>query len=179
VDRGFSLIEVLVAMMVTTVATVALAQLSVISMRANYVARATTFTTVLAAQKMEQLRALAWASDPSGAEMSDTSTDTTVVPERSSGGTGLSPSPADALVTNTPGYCDFLDANGRTLGGGSTPPANTAYIRRWAIEPLQVPGNDALAFQVRVTPIATRVTGPHGRTPSEARLFGIKARKGT
>ena len=65
-DRGFSLIEVLVATTVTTIGTLALAQLCVMSMRMNQDARATTFATVLASQKMEQLRALAWASDALG-----------------------------------------------------------------------------------------------------------------
>jgi hypothetical protein len=42
---------------------------------------------VLATQKMEQLRALAWTSDALGVPISDL-TDTAVVPHSSSGGTG-------------------------------------------------------------------------------------------
>ena len=179
-NRGFSLIEVLVATTVTTVATMALAQLSAMSIRLNQVARETTIATVLASQKMEQLRAVAWTSDALGAPISDTSTDTTAVPERSSGGTGLRPSPTGALLLNTAGYCDFLDENGRPLGGGLAPPSKAAFIRRWSIEPLPSPASESLAIQVSVTRVGKRRsgTGSDVRLPSEARMFGIKTRKG-
>ncbi len=179
VNRGFSLVEVLVAMTVMMIATIGLAQLSVMAIRVNQGARATTFTTVLASQKMEQLRALAWTWDPSGAAISDASTDTAVAPERSSGGTGLTASPPDALRVITPGYCDYLDAAGRTLGGGPTPPSKTAFIRRWSIEPLPFPGNDTLAIQVSVTPLGSLLNRSNARLPGEARIFSIKTRKGT
>ena len=82
------------------------------SMRMNQDAHATTVATMLASQKMEQLRALAWTWDALGLPISELTTDTTVVPPSSSGGTGLSASPPGTLGTNTPGYCDFLDENG-------------------------------------------------------------------
>ena len=179
VNRGFSLVEVLVAITVMMIATIGLAQLSVMAIRVNQGARATTFTTVLASQKMEQLRALAWTWDPSGAAISDASTDTAVAPERSSGGTGLTASPPDVLRVITPGYCDYLDAAGRTLGGGPTPPSKTAFIRRWSIEPLPFPGNDTLAIQVSVTPLGSLLNRSNARLPGEARIFSIKTRKGT
>ena len=65
-DRGFSLIEVLVATAVMTLALIALAQLMVVSIRVNQVARLTTVTTVLASQKIEQLQALTWSFDAAG-----------------------------------------------------------------------------------------------------------------
>jgi prepilin-type N-terminal cleavage/methylation domain-containing protein len=175
VDRGFSLIEVLVASVVMTIALVALAQLSVVSIHTNQVARRTTFATVLASQKMEQLQALAWTFDGAGAPLSDTTTDTTVVPERSVGGTGLAPSPTDAIARETPGYCDFLDSYGRSVApDGAAVPMATAYVRRWSIEALSAA--DALLIQVSVTP---RGAGPSivVRRPEEARLIAIKARK--
>ena len=75
---GFSLLEVLVATTILTVALVALAELFAISTRANDSARVTTFAAVLAQQKMEQLRALMWGFDALGLPISDTSTDLTV-----------------------------------------------------------------------------------------------------
>ena len=48
----------------------------------------------------------------------------------------LTPSPAGALDRNTSGYVDYLDAYGRSLGGGESPPAGTVYVRRWSIERL-------------------------------------------
>src|SRR5215207_3722562 len=135
-DAGFSLVEVLLATTLLTVAIASLAQLFVISTRANTSARLTTFTTVLAQQKMEQLRSLTWGFDSLGLPLTDTSTDITSAIESPSGGRGLTPSPAGALGENTDGYHDFLDVNGQSLGGGTTPPANAIYVRRWTVEPL-------------------------------------------
>ena len=176
--RGFSLIEVLVATTVTTIGTLALAQLCVMSMRTNQGARATTLATVLASQKMEQLRALAWTSDALGAPISDLATDTTVVPHSSSGGTGLSTSPPGTLGVSTPGYCDFLDENGRSLGGGTAPPSTTAFVRRWSIARGPPVAGDTLVIQISVIPVGRRsLAGSIVRGPDEVRLLGIRTRK--
>jgi prepilin-type N-terminal cleavage/methylation domain-containing protein len=180
VDRGFSLIEVLVASTVMTIALIALAQLSVVSIRVNQIARLTTVTTVLSSQKIEQLQALTWAFDAAGAPVSDTATDTTVAPEQSAGGTGLAPSPVDALAEDTNGYCDFLDAYGRPLagsvGGGTAPPSATAFVRRWSIATL--PTVDGLLIQVSVAPRGTRAASSNVRPrPGEARIIALKIRK--
>ncbi len=176
---GFSLLEALVATTILTVAVSALAGLSAMATRANDDAGAMSVATILAGQKMEQLRALAWGFDAAGAPVADTTTDTTVVPPRSSGGTGLSSSDGGALERNVPGYCDFLDAAGRSLGGGADAPSGAAYIRRWSIAPL--PNADAvIVIQVRVMRARGRlVAGPLDRGPrsDEARLFGVKTRK--
>ena len=177
-DRGFSLIEALVATTVLTMGVVALAQVSILSVRVNHIARSTTFATLLADHKIEQLRALTWSVDSNGAPISDTSTDTTVEPEGPSGGTGLAPSPAGALTQNTSGYCDFLDASGRTLGGGTTPPANTAFIRRWSIDSLAAATTATLVIQVSVTPVRNGVVaGGVRRRPDEVRIVTVKTRK--
>ncbi len=55
-ERGFSLVEALVAATILIVALGALAQLFAFSTRANQIARAITVRTMLARQKMEDLR---------------------------------------------------------------------------------------------------------------------------
>lgn len=165
---GFSLIEVLVAITVLTVGVASLAQVFVLATRANTDAGAISLAAVLAAQKMEQLRALAWSTDALGAPTTDGGTDTAVVPEELAGGTGLSPSPADALAANTSGYCDFLDVYGRPLGGGTAAPDRAAYVRRWSIQPLPANPNNTLVLQVVVSRVAGRTT---------ARLTSVKTRK--
>ena len=180
-SRGFSLIEVLAATTIMVVAVTALARLFVMSTRANYNAKTTTFATVLAVQKMEQLRGLAWGFDTLGLPISDTTTDTSVVPESSTGGTGLTPSPSGSLQQKTSGYCDFLDANGRSLGGGTTPPAAAAFIRRWSIEPLPTNPSNTIVIQVLVRPFGGRgaaedVTDAR-RLPGEARIVSVRTRK--
>src|SRR5262245_63191796 len=119
-----------------------LAQLFLISTKSNQSARLTTTASVLAQQKMEQLRGLTWGFDMIGLPLSDTTSDLTVVPEQPQGGPGLTPSPDGALRNNFDGYCDFLDGSGQSLGGGTAVPPNTVYVRRWSIEPLPTNPNN-------------------------------------
>jgi type II secretory pathway pseudopilin PulG len=182
-EGGFSLLEVLFATSILTVALVSLAQLFTISTRANTSARATTFSAVLAQQKMEQLRGLTWGFDSLGLPLTDTTTKTTVVPETATGGLGLTPSPAGTLTANSDGYCDYVDASGNLLGGGTTPPAGTVFIRRWSVEPLPTNPNNTIVLQVLVTRLRNRggadtATGVN-RLPDEARIISVKTRKAT
>jgi hypothetical protein len=89
------------------------------------------------------------------------------------GGTGLQPSPDDALWIDRTGYVDYLDATGRGLGSGAVARAQAAYVRRWAIGrqgPAAGPGEVA-SLAVLVAPMAaaraadrdpTRITGQPG-----------------
>jgi len=147
-QRGFSLAEVVVAIAVMSTATMAIAQLAIMSVRVNRIARSTTVATVLAVQKMEQLQAAAWAE--------------------------LTASPPDVLDSNTDGYCDFLDANGRTLAAGTSPPGGAMFVRRWALSPIAA-GN-ALVIQVTVGPVHGSGGAVVGRGPEEARFVDIKIR---
>lgn len=182
-DGGFSLLEVLFATTILAVAVVGLAQLFVVSTRANTSARATTFAAVLAQQKMEQLRGLTWGFDGLGLPLTDTSTDISSLAETPTGGKGLTPSPTGALGANTDGYCDFLDANGLSLGGGTTPPAGAIYVRRWSVEPLPTNPNNTLVLQVLVTRNRNRGAADQAvgvnRLPDEARIISVKTRKAT
>jgi prepilin-type N-terminal cleavage/methylation domain-containing protein len=182
-SRGFSLVETLVATTIMTVALASLAQLFLISTKANQSARLTTNASVLAQQKMEQLRGLMWGFDMIGLPLSDTTSDLTVVPEQPEGGPGLTPSPGGALRNNFDGYCDFLDGSGQSLGGGTAAPPNTVYVRRWSIEPLPTNPNNTLILQVMVTRwrerglADTETAGEGRRLPDEARILSVKTRK--
>ena len=182
-EKGFSLVEVLLATTLLTVAIASLAQLFAISTRANTNARLATFTTVLAQQKMEQLRSLTWGFDSQGLPLTDTSTNITAAVEAPTGGKGLTPSPVGALGENTDGYCDFLDRNGQSLGGGTTPPANAIYVRRWSVEPLPTNPNNTLVLQVLVARNRSRNAADQAvgvdRLPDEARIISVKTRKAT
>jgi prepilin-type N-terminal cleavage/methylation domain-containing protein len=182
-NGGFSLLEVLIATTVLTVALAGLAQLFAVAARANSSAKATTYAAILAQQKMEQLRNLTYAFDPLGLPLTDLDTDITVVPELPNGGTGLQPSPAGALGANTAGYVDYLDANGTSLGGlAAIPPPNAVYIRRWSVEPLPINPNNTIVLQVLVTRarhrgVADSAIGVVTRLPDEARIVTVKTRK--
>jgi len=181
---GFSLIETLVAMTILAVGLTTLAQLFAMSVMTNASSRKTSVATLLAQQKVEQLRALTYGFDTLGLPLTDTGTDTTVEPEASTGGTGLSPSPDGTLASNVPGYCDFADAYGRLLPSATaTAPVGTAYIRRWSIQPLPSNPNNTFVIQVLVTPrrdrgAADSADTPGGlRLPDEARMVTVKTRK--
>jgi type II secretory pathway pseudopilin PulG len=181
-EAGFSLMETIVATLLLAVSLVSVAQLLAISTRANVTAKTTTIATVIAQQKMEQLRGLAWGFDALGLPVSDVSTDTTANPPASAGGTGLSPTPDNVLTDNVNGNVDFLDMNGETLGGGTDPPDNTLYVRRWSVEPLPTNPNNTLVLQVYVFRVDGRGNDlesgqPFSRFPEEARLVTVKTRK--
>jgi prepilin-type N-terminal cleavage/methylation domain-containing protein len=176
-ERGFSLLEVLVATAVFTVAIAGLAEICVTATRANSTARATTSASMLAAQKMEQLRALAWGFDALAAPLSDTTTDLSVNPVSPSGGVGLTPSPPGALRQNTAGYCDFLDTAGQPLGGGTVPPAGAIFARRWSVEPLPSHPADTLVLQVIVTRAIRGGAAAPPPLPDDARLISVRGRR--
>src|SRR5688572_24653474 len=106
---GFSLAEVMVAVGLLATALVTLAQLFGLSTRGNIGARNTTYASVLAEQKIEELRGLTWGFDVNGLPVTDTTTNTALSPEQPIGGTGLEPSPTSALRENTDGYVDYVD----------------------------------------------------------------------
>jgi type II secretory pathway pseudopilin PulG len=179
-ESGFSLIEVMVATCLLVTALVSLAQLFVISTRSNLGSHNTTYAAVLAEQKLEELRALAWGYDTQGLALSDTTTNTTVSPETPTGGTGLTPSPSTSLQSNTSGYVDYVDSFGNKLGTGATPPAQAIYTRRWSITPLPTNPNNTLVIQVLVTRNRNRGAADQGavmRLPEEARMITVKTRK--
>jgi type II secretory pathway pseudopilin PulG len=181
-DGGFSLIETIFAAAVMNAGAASLAQLFVISTRTNTYAKSTSMSAMLAQQKMEQLRALEWGFDALGLPTTDTTTDTTVIPESPTGGTGLSPSPTGTLNNNVLGWVDYVDKYGAALGGAAlTPPSNAAYIRRWSVEPLPTNPNNTLVLQVLVTPIGVRTATDNTtsvvRNNQEARFITVKTRK--
>jgi hypothetical protein len=174
------LCEVVVATAMLATAIVALAELFGIAGVANRRARDATYATVLACQKLEQLRALTYAVDAAGQPATDTTTDTAVVPAGADGGTGLGPSPNGALERNTAGFVDYLDAHGTSLGGGASAPRGAAYVRRWSIEPASDAPVNLLVLQVRVAPLRgdralDRAGG--GRRPDEVRVTSLRARR--
>jgi prepilin-type N-terminal cleavage/methylation domain-containing protein len=179
-EAGFSLVEVLVATGIFAIGVIALAQMFLLSTNSNRAARTTTFSMVLAQQKMEQLKSLMWGFDALGLPLSDTTTDVSANPA-TNGGSGLSPSPGNSLIQNMAGFVDYLDQYGNWVGSGSAVPAGTVYIRRWSIEPLPTNPNNTLVLQVLVTRFRDRANwanqGSVARLPEEARLVTVKTRK--
>lgn len=103
--KGFTLIEVLVAMALLAVAGAAMAALLEISGLAVRDARIDTVEAFAAQSKMAELRA-----DPS----------------TFFGG---------SLSANLAGYSDFVAIDGSFAGAGAPAPQSAAYLRRWSVAP--------------------------------------------
>jgi prepilin-type N-terminal cleavage/methylation domain-containing protein len=155
VSRGFTLVEVLVAVALFVTVAVGIAQLAAVATRSARAARDQTMAVVLAAAKMDQLRALAWTYEPEtpGTPPMARSDLTTNVsrPDYPAGGPGLAPSPVGVLSTSTPPYVDYLDAEARWVGNGTDPPRSAVFIRRWAVQPLASDPDRTLILSVLVT----------------------------
>ena len=178
-DRGSTLVEALIATLILTTGLLTMVELVRVAATTNVIARNGTLSRILAEQKIEQLRALAWAFDASGIPVSDADTDTTVLPESPSGGTGLQASPG-SLRQNTAGFVDHLDGGGRIVGRGAQTPPSAVYTRRWSIEPSPTSTGPAVLIQVLVTSIRNRGRADQGavtRLPGEVRLVTLKVRK--
>lgn len=177
-ESGFTLIEVLVAMLLLMLAATGVAHLCGVAISAANSARVETSATILATQKLEQLRALAWTIDASGAPLSDRNTNVAVVPA-SGGGPGLNASPPSSLDVNAAGYVDYLSAHGVWLGTGAAPPRQARFIRRWSVQPLPEDPADTLILQVLVTTVARdrRASPPRRRLEGDALVTTILTRK--
>lgn len=180
---GFTLVEVLVALGLFVAIAIGVAQLAAAATRAMRSAREQTMVVMLAAAKMDQLRALHWGYEPSLpgdpiVERSDLVTNLGA-DTLGGGGAGLRPSPAGVLSANVPPYVDYLDDRGRWVGEGGSPPADTLFIRRWSIRPLAAAPDRSLLIQVLVTTIRDERTraGPWiARSGSEALLTTVRTR---
>ena len=169
------------ALAILSVAAAGSARMFSLAVVANGRARAQTLTTMLAMQKLEELRALSWCvrPGPPAVPESDTSTDL-AQSSPASGVTGLGTSPAGSLDRNMPGYVDYLDRTGAWVGTGTTPPSAALFVRRWSVAGL--PGDDfnTLVLQVRVMSVAADVAraavGSHPRLPGDTSLAVVRTR---
>ena len=96
-DKGFGLIEAVVSVGVLATIATGLAQLIVMSDASVRAAADDTSALLLAIQKMEQLRGLAWTYDSSRGRLSDVTTNASARSEESDG-RGLTQSPPDSLT---------------------------------------------------------------------------------
>jgi prepilin-type N-terminal cleavage/methylation domain-containing protein len=171
-SRGFTLVEVLVAMLVLCAAALGGMQLVAIATEAMGRARIESVAAGLASSRMEQLRSLRFEFDDTGFRITDTTTSLASEPP-AMGGPGLTSS-GPSLDSNVAGFADFLDGRGEWIGSGTAPSAGAAFVRRWSIEPADIAG-DLLVLQVLVRPVASGSPGG-GRARGEARYVSLLAR---
>jgi hypothetical protein len=150
--RGFSILEAVIAIGIMTSAVVVLGGVMATATANNLLARNVSVASVAAVQKIEQLRTIEWD--------------------------GAALSPTQSLDENMSGWVEFLDSGGVVIGGTTTPPAGTVFIRRWSVAPHAAAVDDARVIEVLVTPIGRRsVGGSTGHVPGEARVVALRTRR--
>jgi prepilin-type N-terminal cleavage/methylation domain-containing protein len=172
--RGFTLLEVIIAVSILCVAVLTVAQLLATGVEGIALSRAQTLSAMLASARLEQLRALAFEFDSTGARITDLATDLSVR-DQGPGGSGLASAGTDSLQTSTTGFVDYLNAHGRWVGTGASPPADAIFVRRWSIDAWRG-SPDALVVQVLVRPVSQGITGTVRRGRAETRLTSLFVR---
>ena len=162
-QKGFSLVETMVALLVLLAVTLGVLPLTLIATKTTEnQGHLTARTTEYAQDKLEQLLALAYG---------DVTSDTRVFPTADGGSNGLTPGGSTDPNAPVNGYVDYLDINGTLVAPGiDGAPADWYYRRVWAIS---VPREKLK--QVTVTAIVRRAsTGGVGRIPS-ATVMALKS----
>ena len=161
---GSTLVEALVAMLVLSTGLLAMAELVRLAAGSNVRSRRSSVASILATQKIEELRSLTWEFDVSGLPVSD----------------GRLQASPWSLQQNAPGFVDHVDGGGAVVGEGVQAPQSAVYTRRWSIEPLPAGSEHVMLLQVLVTRThgwsdSDRSSVP--RLPGDARLATIKTSK--
>jgi type II secretory pathway pseudopilin PulG len=130
-ERGFTLLETLVATGILVTAMAGVAQLFILGTHLTRQAGASGHALVAAQDKLESLRGLAFTYDSGGAAVTTPA---------------LQPSPSTTLAGDTEPYVDWLD-----LDGAAQDTADGAVlVRRWRISSLGATTPDAIAIEVCV-----------------------------
>ena len=183
-QAGFTIVEVLIASALLIAVSAGVGHLIGVATTRGRDARLQTCTALLAAARMEQLRALVWGYEPGfragKVPRSDAATDlSTALPAQ--GGPGLAPSPPGTLSANVPPYVDYLGERGQWVGSGPSPPPQAVFIRRWAVRPLADDPVRTLILSVLVTTVAqeaARAAPWSARSQDETLLVTVRTREG-
>ena len=162
--RGFTLLEVVVALALLAGGLLAVARLMVVPSRTARQSRATTTATNLASQQVERLQSQAWGCTAEGFPIGD-----------------LALSGPGALEKDTDGFVDYLDADGAVVGSGLSPPSGAMFTRRWSVEPGdgRAPPRTVVVRVVvlRREAAAPREGGPAGVWVETVRLTAARTRR--
>lgn len=128
-QKGFSLVEVMVAVVILTIGLLALAQLMVMATRSNALSGRMTSSAAIAKERLELLKAAPFYTN---------ATNRTVNPLL--GGDLAANATVGNVDSNVANYFAFYDADGQPT------PANTAsgalYLVRWEIRSVVTPGSN-------------------------------------
>lgn len=140
-EHGFTLVEVLLAMVLLAISAMAAAQLFVVALHDVRDSAEQTTAVLLATQKIEQLR----STEP------------------------LAASPSNSLEVDVDGYVEEIDASGHRSSDSAA--RGTRFVRRWNARSASGVGGPAVVIRVRVMPAGRstgRGSGPSSLTPSSS-----------
>ena len=164
-QRGLSLIEVMIAMVIFLIGVVSVMSLFTVAVTQNAnQGEFATRTTEFGQDKMEQLLTLSFT---------DSATNTAVFPTQTSGGTGLGSgltagNTVGSVDTTAPatGYVDYLNAQGNLLASSS----GWFYKRQWSI------ALNAAGTVKTVTVVVITATQAGAGKPPSTRLVSNKTK---
>jgi type II secretory pathway pseudopilin PulG len=130
-QRGFALLEALIACMLMATALAALVHLVSIASTQSLAMRRSALALVLAQAKLEELRALPWRYDVAGVPVSSLL---------------LAASPPSTLTNTIDGWVEVLDRFGELVNQEEA----AGFERRWSIARFSVDDPDTLLLQVCV-----------------------------
>jgi len=161
-QRGFSLIETMIALSILLIASLSLLPLGVVATtttenHGHLEARVTEY----AQDKLEQLMALAYG---------DSITDTRVFPAADVGGSGLTLGGSSDPEAPVNFYVDYLDIDGTLFPPAAGVPATWFYRRVWSVEAEPLIGQ---LKRITVTATVRLPVGRLGRIPRST-LISLK-----
>ena len=181
--RGFTLIEVVIAVAVLVTVLAGVAGVWAMTSAATRAAREQTLATQLARDKLEQLASLTWGVQTIGGVdvlASDVTTNVSRMPATRDG-SGTRASPPDSLGASRATYTDYLDASGRWLAPGPSPPEGARFVRRWWLARTGAGSSEMLLFQVLVATVSADTMASAGawwrNHPNAIWLCGAKVRR--
>lgn len=153
-ERGFTLLETLVATGILVTALAGVAQLFVLGTQLTRQSGASGVALVAAQDKLESFRGQAFTYDASGSPVTDPA---------------LQPSPPTTLAEDAEPYVDWLDV----YGGAQESADGAILVRRWRVSSLGASTPDAIAIEVCVF----RTPGAKDPRGADACLSTIRTRQ--